>query len=327
MAGLKKIKSDDLFLLSQLLNSDIPLANALDLLEEEKNEETIHKIKGLLESGKQLSEIIPDYIEDNIASYLSSLQKFLPLEKALALSLNFHKRKQERKKNLLKQLTYPLTVLVIAVFGLYLFKLFGLPVMNNLLLAFGTQSKILVLFDIIASLGIWLAYLLFVFAVLFYFASKRRDRLIFIYLNYCKYFNGVWKLLISEEFISFYRLCNENGLLTLQSLDLMRSFKTKPLLSFLAYHIQEKLQQGSNLNQALELPYLDKTLQRYLKLASQSKDPNKILSMYQENVDQRIKKRSYYFVRISLALVYGFVALMLFMVYQLLFLPMQALTL
>ena len=100
--------------------------------------------------------------------------------------------------------------------------------------------------------------------------------------------------------------------------------REKPLISFLAYHVDEAFMKGEGMAEALDNPYLDSRLQSFMKMAVVSLNFDKLLRRYVEvcamDMERRIKK----YTRIVQFSIYILIGVMLIFIYQVLFLPIQA---
>ena len=102
--------------------------------------------------------------------------------------------------------------------------------------------------------------------------------------------------------------------------------KSKPIISFLAFHLDEGLIEGQPLNKAIQKDYYDSSLARYIKLASYSNDFSNIIDSYVLITQEKIKNRMKLYTTTIQLVTYAFIGAIIIFIYQLLFMPMQAIT-
>ena len=150
-------------------------------------------------------------------------------------------------------------------------------------------------------------------------------RIVILYILVSRYFpDSLWQLYYSQNFIALFALCGELGYKTKETLAILKSMREKPLISFLAYHVDEAFMKGEGMAEALDNPYLDSRLRSFMKMAVVSLNFDKLLRRYVEvcamDMERRIKK----YTRIVQLSIYILIGVMLIFIYQVLFLPIQA---
>ena len=102
--------------------------------------------------------------------------------------------------------------------------------------------------------------------------------------------------------------------------------KHKPIVSFLAFHMDESLLQGEMLKEAAKQPYYDSSLSRFIKIANYTNDFSLLISSYITLARAKIAKRMKNYSLCIQLFTYVFIAFIIIFIYQILFMPMQAIT-
>lgn len=323
----KELSVEDLSYISKLLDTNISFHQTLDLLRNKKNEKIFEDIIKQLDEGKLIETIIPSYLPKQIKDYMFPLLKTLSFSSALSLSLEFYDKHKNNESNLLSQIAYPCILLFITITVLYLFDLYGMDTIFNLVTTFtsdiGIYKDIRVVFRIIINFfyyGLLLGILLLIF-----FIQPKRISILYMFIS--KYLpNSLVTTYYSEEYVSLMLSCVKKGYKTKEILEILKSMKTKPIISFLAYHMDESLLQGETLRQATKKNYYDLSLPRFIKIANYTNDFGNMLEAYimlaKEKISRMMKK---YTLTIQIC-TYMFIGIIVIFIYQILFMPMQALS-
>ena len=110
------------------------------------------------------------------------------------------------------------------------------------------------------------------------------------------------------------------------SLSILKSLHNKPVVSFLAFHLEDKLLAGESLKDASRQNYFDETLSRFINVAVYTDDFSHVLNNYvilsQNRITAAMKKAA----NIIQASSYAAIGAIIIFIYQVLFLPMQAIS-
>lgn len=321
----KTINQDELTYLKELLMAGIPLKTALSLVTDGSRAELFDDITKRLDRGELVEEVFIKYLKKDFRDYLLALLKIMPFKEALDLSLGFYCQQQKNRSDLLKSLLYPLTLLFVCVSALYLFDCFGLDMILNLLSGFTTISPWIYSLRLFFRMLVIFCYgFLLVGSLLFlYFNNPKRKEL--CYVLFTKHFeSSLLKTYYCKEFVALFLLYLRAGNKTQAALHILRSLKNRHLVSFLAYHLDDKLLSGESLKEAIDQQYFDPSLVRFIHIATFSKDFGGVLANYVELSEKKIAafmKRLTLYLQLFSYLTIGFVVIF---IYQMLFLPMQA---
>ncbi len=332
-ASLRRIFSDDalsaedLSYLRRLLEAGLSLNECFALLKNRRNEQIFADIKAKLDQGLGIETAICDHLPSGIRVYMMSLLPSLSFEESLSLSLDFHEKNSRGRNEFISSLAYPLILLFIAMTSLYLFDLYGIDSIFRLIESFDPDLKLYrdfrVLFRIVVNVFYYGILLLFLAVMVF--SSKKR--IVLLYLFVSKHLpNSVLNIYYSEEFMSLLLICCRSGYSTKEALEILKKMKNKPVVSFLAFHMDESLMEGLTLREAAGKPYYDSSLSRFIKIANYSRDFSGIIGSYIYLTRQKIEKRMKgYSLGIQL-FTYVFIGIIIVFIYQILFMPMQAIS-
>lgn len=333
MGSLRRILSEkllsieDLSYLSKLLDTNLSLNECFELLENKHNKEIFAQIRKRLNNGELIENIIRDFLPKQIKSYMVSLLPTLSLSAALSLSLKFCERQDEEKQILVSSLAYPLILLFITVTSLYLFDLYGIDPIFNMIGTFEADialfSDIRMVFRIIINILYYGILLLFVLGLIF----TRPSRIIMLYIFVSRHFpNSLINIYNSQEFMSLLLVCADHGYKTRQALGILKNMKNKPVVSFLAFHMDESLMEGETLKEAARSRYYDSSLSRFIKIANYTNDFSAIITSYVELAREKMHERIRKYTFTIQFTTYLFIGTIIIFIYQILFMPMQAIS-
>lgn len=321
-----KLSLEDLSYLNQLLQASIPLKGALELIETTKNKKIIKKIILDLDQGLMIEEVFPLFVDKEAADYLKCLLKNLSFKDSLSLSLAFLNKNKENIKMITKNILYPIGLLFLALSALFLFDQYGLDTIINLMKSFSTNLDSILLIRIVLRVIIYLFYfcLILVLLIILFFVNKKRITIFYILL--AKYFpHSLVKTYFTQDFMSLFLVTMDLGYKTKESLEILKALFNKPLVSFLAYHLDDLLLSGHSLKEAAQQKYYDETLWKFINIASYSKDFKALLKNYLTYAEERMQNKLKRLTTALQLMSYFGIGLVIVFIYQILFLPMQAL--
>lgn len=323
----KEISIEDLGYICQLLKTNMSLKECLLLIKNKRNEKIFNSVIAKLDEGYLIEEIIIDYLPSQIKQYMSSLLKTMSFEVALSLALEFYDKHKQESGTLIQSIAYPCILLFITITSLYLFDLYGMDLIFSLMKTFNTNlsfyDNLRIIFRII--INIFYYGVLIIICFLLYACSNKHITIFYMYMS--KYFhNSLFNIYYSEEFVSLLSICINKGFKTKDTLMILKNMKSKPIVSFLAFHLDEALLEGESLNDAIKTQYYDSFLTRFIKIANYTNEMSLMLDNYTKFArDRIIKKLKRYSLTIQIA-TYSFIGVIIIFIYQILFMPMQALS-
>ncbi len=322
----KNLNVEDLKALNELLKSGLAINDCFTLIENRENHKNIVALKEQLLKGSQIEDIIIEYLPKDIASYIKALVKTMPFSNSLNLALSFYDKIKENTKAIQKAILYPFVLLFVSLTALYLFDSYGLDTIFNMLKSFGVENISFNILRIIFRVIVYIFYfgMLIVSGALLYFLNEKNITLFYILV--CKYFpNSLIQTYYCEEFISLFLICTSIGYKSKDTLNILKSLKNKKIVSLLAFHMDEKLLEGKSLLQASKQNYYDYTLANFINIAVYTNDFNKILNDYIYLSQNKIKNKMKKIATTIQCLSYVGIGAIIIFIYQVLFLPMQAL--
>ncbi len=322
----KNLNVEDLKALNELLKSGLAINDCFTLIENRENHKNIAALKEQLLKGSQIEDVIIEYLPKDIASYIKALVKTMPFSNSLNLALSFYDKIKENTKAIQKAILYPFVLLFVSLTALYLFDSYGLDTIFNMLKSFSVENISFNILRIIFRVIVYIFYfgMLIVSGALLYFLNEKNITLFYILV--CKYFpNSLIQTYYCEEFISLFLICTSIGYKSKDTLNILKSLKNKKIVSLLAFHMDEKLLEGKSLLQASKQNYYDYTLANFINIAVYTNDFNKILNDYIYLSQNKIKNKMKKIATTIQCLSYIGIGAIIIFIYQVLFLPMQAL--
>lgn len=333
MAYLKKmlfrqeISMEDLSYISKLLKTNLSLHQALELLKNKNNAKMFNKIMNSLDEGQMIETIIGDYLPSQIKDYMLPLLKTISFSSALSLSLEFNSKHSDGEKKVMGEIAYPCVLLFIAVTVLYLFDLYGMDTIFNLISSFGSDLQLFQSMRILFRIFINIFYygILIGILILIFFIQPKRISILYVFLS--KHFpNSLIHTYYSEEFVSLLIICINNGYKTKEALSILKGMKSKPIISFLAFHMDESLLEGETLKEAAKKNYYDLSMSRFIKIANYTNDFSNMLQSYASLAQEKIKRNMKKYTLTIQLTTYAFIGVIVVFIYQILFVPMQAIS-
>lgn len=327
MFSERTLSIEDLSYLSKLLSTNLSISECFSLLENKRNRDIFDEIRRKLDEGILIENIIKDYLPKDIKSYVVSLLNTLSLSASLELSLQFYQKSKEDKKELINSLAYPIILLFITMTSLYLFDLYGIDSIFSLISTFNVDVGLFhafrVLFRIVINIFYYLVLILFVVSLFFF----KPNNVVMLYIFVSKHFpNSLLSIQYSQEFMALFLICSDAGYKTRESLQILKEMKSKPVISFLAFHLDESLMEGESLKDATRKKYYDSSLSRFIKIANYTNDFSEIVGSYVELSREKIKRRMKRYTSTLQIITYAFIGVIIIFIYQILFMPMQAIS-
>ncbi|MBR2578313.1 MAG: type II secretion system F family protein [Erysipelotrichaceae bacterium] len=323
----KRLSIEDLTSLNELLEAGLSMRNCLDLIRTSANEELISDLLKKLGRGMLMEEIVGDFLPGSIASYLKPLLKTMTFSRALGLALSFYEKTKENTRAIEKSVLYPFVLLFVSLTALYLFDAYGLDAILGMLRNFGSDMTSFKIIRIILRIIVYFFYfgMLIVISLLLYFSRDKNITL--FYLLCSRYFkNSLLHVYFCEEFISLFLICMELGYKTKDALGILKALHNKPIVSFLAFHLEDKLLAGESIRDASSQYYFDESLSRFINVAVYTDDFVHVLNNYVILSQNRIAACMKRIANIIQASSYAAIGAVIIFIYQVLFLPMQAIS-
>lgn len=313
--------------IARLLANGFTLQEALHLLESASNHDVFAEIEARLKQGEELTAFFPEYCPKAYQIYLDGFLKCLSFSESLSLCLEVVTGEEQQKKEYQRGLFYPCMMFLCTLAGVILFNEFCFPPLLSMMKGFHVESAgysgMRIGFRVLSSSVILV--LLMAFAVILFFRQKsHRIQGYLLCAKYAPY--SIYVQYESTDFIRFFLQCVRMRVPTRESLKILSSIEQKPVIRFLADTIQQALSGGDSFEQALDVPWLDPTLLRFLKIALYSSEMESILERYLEMAKHRSVRQCKRITRAVQILSYACIGVILILVYEVLMLPLQILT-
>ena len=323
----KTISIEDLSYISKLLDTNLSLSQTFNLIKNKNNEKILSKIIDNLNNGELIENIIKDYLPKEIKDYMVALLKTMSFSSALSLSLGFYDKRKENENRLISSIAYPCILLFVSITVLYLFDLYGMDAIFDLIKTFDVNLDVYDGIRIVLRIvikGFYYGVLISVLLIIYFIQPKKIS---IFYLFASKYFpNSLITTYYSEEFISLLLICINAGYKTKESLNILMQMKSKPIVSFLAFHMDESLLEGESMKQAVKKDIYDIALSRFIKIANYTNEFSKMLESYVSFASSRIQRKMKKYTTTIQITTYSFIGIIVIFIYQILFIPMQAIS-
>ena len=318
---LKKI---DLEGISRLLDSGFPLVQCLELLEDKTNHEAFKLIKTKLSEGYAISEFIEQIIPQDLKSHMISFLQFLPLSESIKLSLKLNEYDHSTRYQLVKSLAAPLLMLAGCLAGIWLFSVLCFPLLIEMMqdfnLELGWIKTIGVLINCISAFILCIT-LLSMIIILFFIQPKR---IVMGYILLCRmHLAKPVRHFLSTQFAVYFNECVKLGNSTQATLNMLQKIKSKPLIVFLGYHVEQALLEGKTMEEAMGHQYLDTSLRRFMQIAIHSSSLKEMLISYIQQNEEKGKALCKKWTNRITVLAYGSIGILIVLIYQILLLPLS----
>jgi type IV pilus assembly protein PilC len=292
--------------LSVLLNAGIPLKNALTLIaEEQKKKNDKELIEGILKSivlGKTLSEAIKqhkvfseyEYYSLKIGEETGSLQK---VTNELG---QFYRRKNEQRRIILNALSYPIIVIITAVFAVVFMLQFVVPMFvdifnqNKVELPWITKVIMSISESFQHNFGS-LVFLMFTLIVLRYFIAKKKwyKKMISKLLLKIPYVGELMRKIYISQFTQAVTLLVSAKVPLLNCIQLTKKMIDFYPLQYALISIEKEIIQGKELSASLgNYPIFDKKMISLLKVAEQTNQNEYIFERLTKQYNDDIQYQS-----------------------------------
>lgn len=309
-----------------LMQSGYSFQMCMQYLKTTENQDVFERMHFHLKNGDPYENWLPDCFYPKIANHLKSFMKFLRVQDALSLSIQIYQQQIESYQQLLKMAVFPMMMFCVCLLSVQLFCAFCMPVLISMMKGFQVSTLgIEIMFHVLMTISAVLLLLMIITGIgIVWFTRKKRIVLAVVFLYQMKF----GKLVEKELSLDFARMmfqCIRLGIPTKKALEMLKQCTHQPLIVFLSWHVEQVLIKGGNLEEALSIRYLDPALQRIMKTAVLSGNVLELLEGYLIVSQQKRKKRLELTAKVIQTTSYVLIAMMIVLVYQVLFLPLSML--
>lgn len=319
------LKEEELAYLCRLLETGLPIQECFSLLKDRKNEEIFRSILERLDKGELIEKIIAAYLPKDILDHFEGMIAHMSFHSALALALDFARHDRKNRDELVSCLAYPLVLLFITMSAMYLFDLYGLDMIFSMISSFSFDLGFYRLLRIILRTVIEGTYYLFlIFTALFVYYLHPK-RIVILYLRFTRHFpDSLLNIFYSRQFMNMYLICCRSGYKSRKSLQILKAMKSKPVISFLAFHLNEALSEGESLKDAFRKDIYDSAVSRFIRIGNYTNDFENILETYLKTAQMKIERRLKTYTATIQVFTYSFIGAIVIFIYQILLMPMKA---
>ena len=309
-----------------MLKSGYSFTQCLDYLEDEGNHECFLWAKQKMKQGEPIEEWGCQFFCRSIQVYLDCFLKFLSLNQALELSVTLYDQKESDKKEFLKMTGYPVAVFIFSLAGVQLFCLLCMPALIQMMKGFDVSTFVIEgVYRILMLCAFILTLMLVSGVILIWYYLLPHHLIEGIQLIYRSSFGFLIQKELSSHFALVYYHCVRMGIPTRMALQMLKSCTSQPILCFLAEHVDQQLKNGNDLVEAVGIQYLDASFQKLMKTIVLSANALSLLEGYLKVADVKRRKKMKQLGQLIQAIAYSFIAIMIILVYQVLFLPLSML--
>lgn len=318
----------DLFIF--FFNQGYSLQETLDFCSMFDYEKEIIQIKEYLNQGLSLDEIFmilpfPTLFKE----YFSFFKNEFTLEIALSKSLDICKKREEYKNIFFKKLAYPV-ILLIFLFIFSIFVIFYLlPQVEILFNDFNIQKSFIIksLFVLLHAIPLFLALFTIVSAILVIFIYQSVSKQKFNHIEFlikrtriikkiiCKYYSLKFAIYYNELLIQHYD--------TTSIIETLYNKINDSDIKMIVYELHHLILEGCDFKSAInEFPYFSKDFKKYISII-QNAHENHNLENYIQLTFMQLNQIISNFIKITVPLIYGFVATFVIVVYISIIIPMM----
>ena len=308
------------------MHNGFTLQETLALLETPGNRDAFRHIISRLEQGELPDRFFPSVCPRVYRSYLSGFLSCLPFSEALQLCIEIVAGEEAQRKEYVQGLFYPCMMLLCTIAGVTLFNEFCFPPLLSLMENFHTaHADYTVLRITIRVIGIITAVILIGGGALLIWCTRETHR-IGVYVFFAKHLpSSIYVQYESTDFIRYFLQCIRMRVPTKESLQILQAVPHRPVIRFLAGVLERCLRFGEPFSKALDMPWLDPTLIRFMKIAFYSSEMESMLEGYLQMSKERSRRQCKRITRAVQILSYAAIGVIIILIYQIMLLPMKLL--
>ncbi len=308
------------------MKSGFSFQDAMNVMEDEKNREAFTQIREKLSAGETVTDFFPDHLPASCRSYVSGFLMVLSFQEALQLGITIADNEKKQKQSVIREMLYPILLMCGMLAGIFLFCMYVLPKMLDLLEGFRVSSGSLRFVRTAAqtaSAGLLIVTALLSAAVLYLTRPARIASVYRFLVRHCR--RSLLIRFASEDFTRFFLECVRMNISTYHALQLLRKIPEKPLVGLIAEEMDRMLSTGDSFEEAVSTNYVEPVLSRFFKTAYYASECEKMLEGY---LHMSTIRTAVMIRRFSVAVQlfsYSMIGAMIVFVYLIMMVPMQML--
>lgn len=318
------LSESDCIGVNQLLESGFSLVDALNLLTDKHNKDTITQLIRFLDEGNTIEECVVKFFPKSMSIDIVGFISFMSLEHAIKLAVELQEFSKGLQKIFTSTLIYPICIFIASIIGVQVFEKVCLSSLVSMMNSFNYSSEnIILMFKLISLLINLIVVLIIVFMlILIYFINPKRQTIGYVMLSQITK-KSIINEIISYKFVFYFSKCVKAGNKTKEAIEILKSLNKQPLIVFLCYHIDQTLLSGHSFTDAMSLKYLDESIAQFIKIAIYSSSLESMLSGYLQMSEKRLKQKIKSFSLVLQICAYLGIAVIIVVIYQILFLPLS----
>ena len=300
------------------MENGFSFTDTLQILKTKRNERHIVYVLEKLEQGQTFNDAFSSLLPVCYGKYFSNFIRYLPVLESLRISIELSNHEEQTKQKMMKDMIYPVVMLFVMFFGMYLFNGFVFPQMITLMNSFEVNVKSYYFLRSLIQLLSWLATFVIVIGILLWIVFQHPQRKCWLYRLLVKHMpDSLMVQKASAEFARYFLECVRVRIPTIQTMKILLDMKEKDLVCLIAHELNESLCKGES--------FEEHALQQFFQIALHGSNCEKMLEGYLVMNQQRHIKQVRIFTRSVQLSCYGAIGLILLVIYQILMLPMQML--
>ena len=299
---------------------------AMHVMEDEKNRKAFTEIRDRLDAGAALTDFFAEYLPASCRSYVSGFLMYLPFQEALRLGMAIAENEKKQKQSVIREMLYPVLLMCGMLAGIFLFCMYVLPKMLDLLEGFRVSSGslsivrtaaqtasagLLILSALLSAAAVYLTRPARIASVYRFLVRHRRRALLIRFA--------------SEDFTRFFLECVRMNISTYHALQLLQKIPEKPLVGLIAQELDRMLSGGDSFAEAVSTDYVEPVLSRFFKTAFYASECEKMLEGYLQMSSVRTAVMIRRFSVTVQLISYSMIGSMIVFVYLIMMVPMQML--
>jgi len=287
----------------------------------------------LLKNGyslKEISTLLPDYAMDkemilnhSYAIKYRSLYHNIGMIDFLEFILNQNKF-QKRMENISKKtLSYPAFLLLTSLAISYFFLSYLIPQILSSLNEFQIETQLTFLIHAIEIIQ-FIFFMMLLLVIVFYLLTRNKQLQLLIYAyTYQNFSRNIIFDWISLQFANILLLLYKSSLPIQECIKATHALRQQYIISTISYHMKNQLEDGKTLKTVITSAMLTKELKTYLLVAIESGQFLSVLIDYVHFKEISFESRINKLAKTVQFVAYTYISLLLIVMYQVIFLPMQ----
>jgi competence protein ComGB len=295
-----------------LLNNGLDIQTMIELSFQDAPE-----ILSRLEQGQELADILTGSMETRYNQSVRILSRCMPLEKALDSAERIEKATHDSFMNFFREIAYPLFIFVFCYGFILFFSSTILPTMS--MYTENTNAELFVGF-------LKLFYTLICVGVLSFAGIAKMISSSRAGIRWLHRFSWL-RLYDTYQFSIYFHVLCETGLATTDCVELLTQLSRSKRIQIYAADLLSSIRHGVPMERALnDASQFDADFGRFISIGIHSSEISKLLSLYEQRAEHLLKQKIKHAAVGVQILSYLSVALLVFVFYQIMLMPLNMLS-